>query len=291
MQTITQNIINIFGEKGKNWLENLPQLVDTLKNHWSLRHLIPVNNMTYNYVAKAIDKNNIPVILKISCDEKSFEEEKVALNYFSGTCVKLIDYHEQYYALLLQQAVPGETLKIFYPQQEEFVMDCYVNVMKQLHHHSLPKQHSYRHIRDWLMAIDRVSSDNIPHHLLQKATQFKNKLLASLSKEIFLHGDLHHDNILKHQDSWLAIDPKGVVGEAEFEIAAFDFMYIDELANANNVKNIFEKRVDLLAHKANLNAQRIKDWVFVRLILMAAWSIEDGGEPSWAIQLAHLFAD
>ncbi len=29
---------------------------------------------------------------------------------------------------------------------------------------------------------------------------------------------------------WLAIDPKGVVGEAEFEIAAFDFMYISELA-------------------------------------------------------------
>ena len=104
---------------------------------------------------------------------------------------------------------------------------------------------------------------------------------------IFLHGDLHHDNILKNDDQWLAIDPKGVVGESEFEIAAFDFMYINELSNMSDVKNIFEARVNLLSQKAHLNLQRIKDWVFVRLILMVAWHVEDNGDPSWAIKLAE----
>lgn len=54
-------------------------------------------------------------------------------------------------------------------------------------------------------------------------------------------------------------------------------MYISELTAIGDVKNVFEKCVELLAQKAGLGAQRIKDWVFVRLILMAAWFIEDNG--------------
>ena len=99
---------------------------------------------------------------------------------------------------------------------------------------------------------------------------------------------MNHDNILQHGNEWLAIDPKGVVGEPEFEIAAFDFMYIAEQADKINVKILFEKRIELLAEKSGLDAQRIKDWVFVRLILMAAWCIEDKDDPQWAIKLAEI---
>ena len=166
-------------------------------------------------------------------------------------------------------------------------MDSYIGTMKKLHNKHLPKTHHYRHIKDWLGAIENLSYQDCPPHLTKKAIALKNELLSSITNDIFLHGDLHHDNILKNEDHWLAIDPKGVVGDAEFEIAAFDFMYVNELANKNNVKNIVEERVNLLARKANLNAQRIKDWVFVRLILMAAWEVEDNGDPSWAVKLAE----
>lgn len=36
-----------------------------------------------------------------------------------------------------------------------------------------------------------------------------------------LHVDLHHDNILQNGNEWLVIDPKGVVGEPAYEVAAF----------------------------------------------------------------------
>lgn len=48
-----------------------------------------------------------------------------------------------------------------------------------------------------------------------------------------------------------------------------------------------QSRVNMLAKKSSLDPQRIKDWVFVRLILMVAWFVEDNGDPSWAIQLAQ----
>jgi streptomycin 6-kinase len=289
MEALTQNITNIFGKEGEKWLSNLPVILKTLTRHWRLSNVTPVNNMTFNYVAAAITDTEQPVILKISFDEKSIAEEKQALIYFNGNgSIKLIDANEKYHALLLQQAVPGATLKSFYPDQMDFVMDRYIDTIKKLHDKRWPNQHHYRHINDWLKAIDKLIPNHpCTSHLLEKAISLKNALLATRTTEVFLHGDLHHDNILKNDDQWLAIDPKGIIGEPEFEIAAFDFMYITELANKTDVRVIFESRVNLLAQKANLNAQRIKDWVFVRLILMAAWQIEDNGDPTCAIKLAE----
>lgn len=34
-----------------------------------------------------------------------------------------------------------------------------------------------------------------------------------------LHGDLHHDNVLKGERGWCVIDPKGVVGDPAYELA------------------------------------------------------------------------
>lgn len=288
MKKLTQNIINIYGKMGEDWVSNLPDIVAVLIKQWKLSHVIPVDNMTFNYVARAISSDNHPVILKISCDLQSIQDEKQALIQFDGNgAVKLINSCDKYNALLLQQAVPGITLKKLYPEQIEYVMDCYIDTMKKLHHTCLPNKHEYRHIADWLIAFDKVPPDQIPAHLRKRAIDLRDALLSSMDEHIFLHGDLHHDNILKHDDIWLAIDPKGIIGEPEFEIAAFDFMYITGLANTDDVKLILDKRISMLAQKSNLDAQRIKDWVFVRLILMAAWIIEDNGDPSKAIQLAQ----
>lgn len=284
---LEKNILNIYGKEGQSWVDHLPSIINEISLHWNLKNIHPVSNMTFHYVAKAI-LNNQPVVLKIGYDKATIDFEKQALQYFNGIgSVKLIDEYSKYHALLLHQAQPGISLKSLYSSQTEFVMDRYVDVMKKLHSQSLPKQHHYRHIQEWLTAIDKIKLSKIPANLLEKAIYLKNKLLNSIEHEIFLHGDLHHDNIIQDKNEWVAIDPKGIVGDAEFEIAAFDFMYINDLANQVAARNIFLERINLLASKSNLNSDRIRDWVFVRLILMAAWLIEDNGDPSSAIKLAE----
>lgn len=294
MKTLRQNITNLYGSKGTDWIDNLPAIVTALTNNWNLSEIIPVSNMTFNYVAKAILNTKEHVVLKISYDEQSIINEKRALAKFGlHGSIKLIDYNGQYNALLLQQAIPGITLKSLYRDNPDYVMNCYVETMQKLHHQhyhqqQLLEESNSTHMADWLKALDEPSLKQIPTTLLNKAIELRNKMLASPKPLIFIHGDLHHDNILKHGNEWLSIDPKGVIGEAEFEIAAFDFLYISELAATSNVKSLFAKRVESLAQKSGLDAQRIKGWVFVRLILMAAWFIEDNGDPSWAIKLAEL---
>jgi streptomycin 6-kinase len=48
-----------------------------------------------------------------------------------------------------------------------------------------------------------------------------NHLLATTERASALHGDLHHENILKHQNGWMCIDAKGLIGDPAIEGAAF----------------------------------------------------------------------
>lgn len=287
MQHLEENILNIHGEAGRRWLDNLPKLISKLCDHWQLTHLTPVNNMTFHFVAKAMNATNQSVVLKIGCDRNVFTSEKYALNFFNSQgAVCLIDYIEEHRALLLQQALPGHSLKSRYPQYINEVINAYTNVVHKLHQHPVPTKHSFPHIGTWLAAIDNISKDKLPKHLLEKAIRLKNHLLHSSQSEHVLHGDLHLDNVLQNGDEWVIIDPKGVIGEAEFEIAAFDFICRDEFPDSQ-VKEILLHRIDLIAHHSQLNAQRLYDWVFVRLILCAAWLVEDNSDPTWAIELAE----
>jgi streptomycin 6-kinase len=267
MNKLTENVKNIFGDSGTAWIDALPAIIEKLAAHWGLSHIIPVDNMTFNYVAKALSSSNQAVVLKISCDEKSIREEEHALLYFDNhAAIRCLDYNEEFNAMLLQQAVPGDTLKSLYPYQVEFVMDCYVKTMQELH---------------------ALNPRHLPSKLLSTAIDLRDELLATSGKAVFLHGDLHHDNIINNGSEWLAIDPKGIVGEVEFEIAAFDFIHASESENKLAIKKLFAERVAEIAKKANLKPQRIKDWVFVRLIMAAAWAIEDNCDPAWAISLAE----
>lgn len=288
MQQLIENIISLYREKGVTWLSNLSKTVDTLAEHWQLSSIQPVDNMTYNYVAKAFHKQHKAVILKVSCDSKTMLEEKKALDFFEGhASIAVIDSCDQYRALLLEQAVPGITLKTLYCKQKRYVMNCYHQTLTELHAKKMQHQHTFPHIKDWLHAIDQVSADKLPLTLLQEAIHLKEKLLSSTTDQRVLHGDLHHDNILQHGDKWVVIDPKGVIGEALFEMAAFDFLTKNEIDDSS-ASELFHKRLLALATIAHVDHTRLREWVFVRLILSAVWSIEDGCDPGWAINLAKI---
>lgn len=285
---LKKNMENIYGNIGIKWITDLPFTVDKLRNFWNLRNVQPVSNMSFHFVAKAVTESNQSVVLKIGIDKKVIDNEMSVLKFFDGrAAVKLIDYNEQYNALLIHQAIPGNSLKSVYPEQSEYVMDEYIKTVNKLHKFKLLANSSFPHIKEWLVALDQVSSDKIPVNLLNQAIQLKNNLLQTSRNEILLHGDLHHDNVLLNGNEWIVIDPKGVVGEVEFELAAFDFIHSSEL-NKNNLESLFLERIKLLSMKARLDCQRLKGWVFVRLILAAAWSIEDKDNPTWAINLAEL---
>jgi len=287
---LKQNMEGIYKEEGKKWIFNLPEMVDQLRDHWNLVHITPVDNMTYHFVAKAQTESRQQVVLKIGLDKNVIENEKQSLAFFNGHgAIRLIDYYDICNAMLIDQAIPGCSLKSIYPEQFDATVKNYSKTMQELHGKALPANHSFPHISNWLQAIDLVSKGKFPNNLIERAIHLKKQLLSSMPDVKLLHGDLHHDNILQYGNEWISIDPKGVVGEVEFEAAAFDFLTTSERSNSNNASEIMNERIEYLAKISNLNPQRLMDWVFVRLILMAVWMIEDNGDPTGVISLANRF--
>ena len=79
-------------------------------------------------------------------------------------------------------------------------------------------------VGDWVRAFDRyLESDDqqIAGDLVKEARDLFQHLEKSQSAKMFLHGDLQHYNVLRDEvRGWLAIDPKGVVAELEYEIGS-----------------------------------------------------------------------
>ena len=141
--------------------------------------------------------------------------------------------------------------------------------MKQLHKAKVPQTHCFPHIKDWLATLDKDWS--IPDEHLQKARMLRDQLLQTSDADVLLHGDLHHDNILQNGDDWLVIDPKGVIGEPAYEVAAFIRNPIPELLNHADAPNIIHNRVTQFAELLELPSQRILDWCFVQAVLAWVW--------------------
>lgn len=161
------------------------------------------------------------------------------------------------------------------------------NVIKQLHKATIPSTHAFPHIKDWLSAVDKDWT--IPNHYLQKARKLRDELLQTSKPDVLLHGDLHHDNILQNGEDWLVIDPKGVIGEPAYEVAAFIRNPIPELLTHADAPNIIQDRITRFAELLGIPAKRIHDWCFVESVLSWIWNIQDKLDTEYFIKLTKIF--
>lgn len=111
-----------------------------------------------------------------------------------------------------------------------------------------------------------------------------NKMVETdrlILREVLLHGDLHHDNILQNGDGWLVINPKGFIGDSAFEPAAYLCNRIPELLQENQPSEIIANRINICSAALGIDAQRIADWFYAATVLSWAWDIEDNLAPEY----------
>jgi hypothetical protein len=56
--------------------------------------------------------------------------------------------------LLLQQAIPGDSLKSRHPDQLISVMDAYASIIQKITNAPANSEYEFKHVREWLSAID-----------------------------------------------------------------------------------------------------------------------------------------
>jgi streptomycin 6-kinase len=199
------------------------------------------------------------------------------LNSFSGRgAVRVLDHVEG--AVLLERLRPGNSLvSMAVNGGDDRATGILTNVIGRMSPAACAT--TVPTIQEWGQGFERLatSSDGqIPKPLLEAAQHVYSQLCASQSRPRLLHGDLHHNNVLLDSArGWLAIDPKGVVGEPEYEVGA-------ALRNPYERPELFtepatiERRVDHFGRELHLDVGRILAWAFAQAVLAAIWAVEDG---------------
>ncbi|MFC7686224.1 aminoglycoside phosphotransferase family protein [Ureibacillus sp. GCM10028918] len=260
-----------FGEVGEQWLQQLPQTLESICNQWGLTIEGEPSNLSYNYVAYVKDAMNRPLVLKVGIPGYDFSNEIQATGEFQGEgFVNLYENDEKLGSILLERLQPGTMLK---EVEKEAQTDIYLDVWNKLNREpskELP------HIHNWFNAlVNPVPNDFITQVQIEKALEYKKEIEDTSAGNVHLHGDLHHENILyDHERGWLAIDPKGVQGDIYFDYIPFLF---NEL---NGDLVLLETRVKQIVHMQALDEQRLRKAAVALLTVQVLWAVEDGADDA-----------
>ncbi|MHB8576967.1 MAG: aminoglycoside phosphotransferase family protein [Dehalococcoidia bacterium] len=235
-------------------------------------------------------------MLKLGVPDPEHNSEIAALRVYGGQgAVRLEESDPEGCALLLERLIPGEMLSTLTDDDEATRIAA--GVMHRLWRPT-PTEHGFPHLDRWTRSLQRLRPDvdggtgPLPADLIARAQALLQELLASAAEPVLLHGDLHHFNILRaEREPWLAIDPKGIVGEPAFDTGTLLLNPRPDMYAWPNVDRILRRRIAILAETLSLDHERIRAWAFVEAMLSASWTAEDerhGWEP--AVALAEQFA-
>jgi streptomycin 6-kinase len=111
-------------------------------------------------------------------------------------------------------------------------------------------------------------------------------LLDEPLDEVALHGDIHYDNILDSgSGEWIAIDPKGLVGERGFDLAN---IFCNPNPSIAGSPERLSKQARLIADKGGVEVERLLRWVIAWSGLSACWLLEDGQDAQNPLHVGRM---
>jgi streptomycin 6-kinase len=222
-------------------------------------------------------QENRPVVIKVVRRPGDEWDSGPVLAAFEGRgVVRVLEHVEG--ALLLERLRPGASLtEVSAAGRDDDAIEVIAGVIGAMSPSAADV--AVPTIEDWGRGFDRYAASGgrrLPRSLVGAAQRVYSELCRSQSRPRLLHGDLHHDNVLFDADrGWVAIDPKGVIGEVEYEVGA-------ALRNPHGMPEWFanpaviERRVERFASELGLDAARMLAWGFAQAVLSVIWEVEDG---------------
>jgi len=275
---------------GAEWLASLPSVVEACADRWSLCVGAPFEGGHVSLVMQVERENGTPAVLKVNFPGEETEREPDALRHWDGRgAVRLHAYDEGLRTLLIEQCDPGSQL--WTVEDDEEATSIGATVLSTLWRQpdvdhgfvalaAVAARWAVEISRDW-EALGRPFARG----LLAEAVDACLELGPDQGESVVLHQDFHGGNVLRAtREPWLAIDPKPLVGEREFDAASLlrDRRW---LLGAQDDGVRIRRRLDLLASEFGLDRERMRRWGIAHAL---AWGVSGGKLGGDMIECARL---
>jgi len=238
-------------------LELLARIAADVATEWGLELGQPFASCNYSYVVPAGDE----AVLKVTpAEDDESDEEADALELWNGDgAVRLLWRDRARRALLLERARPGSDISQL-PEEEATAIAVEVG-LRLWRPAAVPFRWIGDHVPRWLDRAERSAQEG------RELVPLARDLYASLDvgRDVVVHGDFHHHNILRAGERYLAIDAKAMLGEPEYDVPSF---LRNPLTSTMDL-GVTERRLAAFA-AAGLDEGRMRAWAVIRCACLGA---------------------
>lgn len=251
------------------WLNAIPAVVSELALKWNLEVGDAYPDCGVSYVAPATQQG-VPVVLKVQWPHAECQYEADALEAWNGNgAVRLLARDRLHHALLLEHCSPGDHLAA---AKEADPIGVLIDVLPRLWKTvGQPFATLAEESSGWQPTLYpnwQLNPSACEKSLIDSVHAMISELANSQGDQVLLHQDLHGHNVLAStramQPTWLAIDPKPLVGEREFALSP-----IIRSVEFGATKADVLYRLDRLTEAFSLDRKRTSGWAAIQAV---AWS-------------------
>jgi streptomycin 6-kinase len=226
-----------------------------------------------------------PAMLKIAYEEEEQRGGRL-MTWWDGDGAARVLAHDDRALLLERITCPRSLAEMVAAGADDEASRILCSTAARLHAPRRRPPPELMPLSRWFEALSPAAGSH--GGLLAQADAAARELLASPREVVPLHGDIHHGNVLDAGiRGWLAIDPKGLLGERTFD-------FVNILRNPDAVTALapgrFGRQVDVLADSAGLDRHRLLKWTLAFAGLSAAWHLADREPADLDLAVAGLAA-
>ncbi|MFD6396653.1 aminoglycoside phosphotransferase family protein [Nocardia sp. NPDC060249] len=292
-QGFARETISREGESGRAWIAGLPCLMNEVLEQWSCVPDGPVTHGNVGIVLPVRRWDLPPAVVKISFPHPGNVFEPDAFATWNGRgAVRLFARDDERFAMLLERTGRGTLAEV-----TDF--DEAVGILGQLSRRlaieapaGLPRVSEL--VAEWPDEIRTTAAELgalLPRRVLDAAIETLRDL-DSYQPQTLVHGDLHDANVMAgEREPWLAIDPKGYVGDRAYDTITVirSYRFAPLLFTPAPAAGI-RRGLDLYCEAAEIDRDRARRWAQTRAVRAALWGRRHG-DPDWLIRATDQLAE
>ena len=260
-------------------------------NTWNLSNPQLLTQTVTSHIYTVTHDTETVILKLLSASETEEQRGAAALHYFGGHgAVRLLRHDDG--AQLMEYAAGDELVTLVERGEDENATRIIAQVIKQLH--SVPQDAPH----DGLFTLDRwfaelfnkAAADRLAgvESIYARCAPLAQRLLADQHEVRVLHGDIHHRNIRQSARGWLAVDPKGLVGERTYDCA-------NTLCNPAMPELVHNEtrlltNAEILAEALEIEVSRVLEFTYAYACLNASQCLRIGDEEmvQWSLNVAMI---